>query len=248
MRESAAAMACLARETLTPDPSPVGRVWKNARLSTGYGEEGGALNRRRPLGRRGGGRRLPRAPRLVRRHGRAQNLGHAGPGRGREQKRPGSLYPRRKRRPVAADRAHKPLGLLLERHLVDRVDLRQRDNLGFLSKPGAVSGELAADSAVVGARVRARGVDEMNKSAAPLDKAEEPVAEAMTLVRPLDQARNVGEHKIAPVDLNYAEPRMKGGERIIGDLRPGGRNGREEGRLAGVRQAGEAGVGDQLQP
>ena len=41
----------------------------------------------------------------------------------------------------------------------------------------------------------------MHERAAALDMAEEPVAEAVTLMRALDQAGNVGEHEIAPVDL-----------------------------------------------
>ena len=44
-------------------------------------------------------------------------------------------------------------------------------------------------------------------------------------------------------------PRLgQGRERIVGDLGPRGRRRREEGRLAGVGQAGQADVGDQLQP
>ena len=41
---------------------------------------------------------------------------------------------------------------------------------------------------------------------------------------------------------------MQRGERIVGDLRPRGRHGGEEGRLAGVGQADQPGIGDQLQP
>ena len=40
---------------------------------------------------------------------------------------------------------------------------------------------------------------------------------------------------------------MERGEGIVGDLRLGRRDGREEGRLAGIGQADEAGIGDQLQ-
>ena len=41
---------------------------------------------------------------------------------------------------------------------------------------------------------------------------------------------------------------MQRGERIVGDLRPRGGDADEEGRLAGVRQADQPGIGDQLQP
>ncbi len=40
---------------------------------------------------------------------------------------------------------------------------------------------------------------------------------------------------------------MQGGEGIVGDLRLGGGDGGQQGRLAGVGQADEADVGDQLQ-
>ena len=41
---------------------------------------------------------------------------------------------------------------------------------------------------------------------------------------------------------------MERGEGIVGDLRLGGGDGGEQGRLAGIGQADEAGIGDQLQP
>src|SRR5260370_42273883 len=66
-------------------------------------------------------------------------------------------------------------------------------------------------------------------------------------MRALDQAGDVGEHKVAPVDPNDAKTRMEGGERIVRDFRLGGGDGGEEGRFARVRQADEARVGDQLQ-
>ena len=88
----------------------------------------------------------------------------------------------------------------------------------------------------------------MDERAAALDMAEKPVAETVALVRALDQAGNVGEHEVAPVDPDDAETRMEGGERIVGDLGLGGGDGGEEGRFARVRQTDETGVGDQLQP
>ncbi len=93
----------------------------------------------------------------------------------------------------------------------------------------------------------AGGVDQMHQRAAALDMAEKAVAEADALVRALDQAGNVGEHEIAFVDAHHAEAGMQRGEGIVGDLRPRGGDRGEEGRLAGVGQADEAGVGDQLQ-
>ena len=51
-----------------------------------------------------------------------------------------------------------------------------------------------------------------------------------------------------PVVRDDAEVRLQRRERIVGDLRLGRRDAREEGRLAGVGQADEADIGDQLQP
>src|ERR1700679_4125991 len=70
----------------------------------------------------------------------------------------------------------------------------------------------------------------------------------MSLMRALDQAGYVGEHEVAPVDPDDPEARMESGERIIGDFGLGGGDGSEERRFARVRQADEAGVGDQFEP
>ena len=83
--------------------------------------------------------------------------------------------------------------------------------------------------------------------AAALDMAEETVAEAGALVRAFDQAGDVGEHELAAVDRDDAELRMQRGEGIVGDLRLGCCDRREEGRLACIRQPDEAGIGDQLE-
>ena len=78
--------------------------------------------------------------------------------------------------------------------------------------------------------------------------AEKAVAEPVALVRALDQARDVGEDEFASVDPHHAEAGMERGEGIVGDLRLGGGDGGEEGRLAGIGQADQAGIGDQLEP
>jgi len=49
------------------------------------------------------------------------------------------------------------------------------------------------------------------------------------------------------VDAHDAEAGMKGGERVVGDLGLGGRDGGQECRLAGIRQPNEPRVGDQLE-
>ena len=91
-------------------------------------------------------------------------------------------------------------------------------------------------------------VHQMQQHAAALHMAEKAVAEAGALMRAFDQARNIRQHEFAAVDVDHAELRMQRGEGIVGDLRLGGADHREEGRLAGIGQADQAGVGDQFEP
>ena len=88
----------------------------------------------------------------------------------------------------------------------------------------------------------------MQHHPAALDMAEEAVAQSDALMRAFDQAGQIGHHEFAAIDREHAELRMQRGEGIIRDLRLGRADGGEEGRLAGIRQADEAGIGDQLQP
>ena len=59
---------------------------------------------------------------------------------------------------------------------------------------------------------------------------------------------NVGQHEVARGRAHHAEVGVQRREGIVGDLRLGGAHRGQEGRLAGVRQADDAGIGDQLQP
>ena len=131
---------------------------------------------------------------------------------------------------------------------IERVGFRERDDFGLLGEAVAVGLELLADGAVGPAGMFARAVDEVEQHAAALDVAEEAVAEAGALVRALDQARDVGEHEFALGRPHDAEARLERRERIVGDLRLRRADGGEKGRLAGIRQADEPGIGDELQP
>ena len=88
----------------------------------------------------------------------------------------------------------------------------------------------------------------MQDHAAALGVAEEAVAEADAFMRAFDQPGQIGEHEFALVDAHDAELRMQRGEGIVGDLRLGRGDHRQEGGLAGIGQADQPGVGDQLQP
>ena len=88
----------------------------------------------------------------------------------------------------------------------------------------------------------------MQQHAAALHVAEKAIAEADALVRALDQARYIGEHEFAAVGLGDAELRIQRGERIVGDLRLGRTDRGKEGRFPRIRQADDAGIGDELEP
>ena len=67
-------------------------------------------------------------------------------------------------------------------------------------------------------------------------------------MRAFDQTRNVRQHEFTAIDVNDPELWMKRSERIVRDLRLGGADGCQEGRLTSVRQTDEACVRDQFQP
>ena len=143
--------------------------------------------------------------------------------------------------------AFEPRHLRLQGLGIDRIDLRKRDDLRLLRQARAIGFKLAPHGLIGLARVRARRIDEMQQNPAAFDMAEETVAEAKAFMRAFDEAGNVGENEFASVAGNDAELRIERGEGIIGDLRLGGGDGREKGRFAGIGQADQAGVGDELQ-
>ena len=73
------------------------------------------------------------------------------------------------------------------------------------------------------------------------------MAEAGTLAGALDQPRDVRDDELALVAFEHAEHRRERRERIVGDLRRGAGQAREQRGLAGVGEADEADVGEQLQ-
>ncbi len=88
----------------------------------------------------------------------------------------------------------------------------------------------------------------MDEHTAALEMAEEAIAQADAFMGALDQAGKIGQHELALVHMHDAELRLQGGEGIVGDLRLGAAGRGQEGGLAGIGQADQAGIGDQLQP
>ena len=71
---------------------------------------------------------------------------------------------------------------------------------------------------------------------------------ARALAGALDQAGDVGDHELGVVvDAHDAEVRLERRERVVGDLRLGGRDDADQRALADVGEPDERDVGDQLQ-
>ena len=137
------------------------------------------------------------------------------------------------------------LGALL---VVEQVGLGQRDHLGLVVEPGAIAVELAAHDPP-GARPDRRPTPSIRWSSSRVrstwPRKRSPIAGA--LGRALDQAGDVGEHELAALVADDAELRAERREGIVADLGAGVADRVEEGRLAGVGQADEADVGEQLE-
>jgi len=79
--------------------------------------------------------------------------------------------------------------------------------------------------------------------------AKESRAEPGAFRGALDQTGDIGDDEPLTLrQIDDAEIGRQGRERIVGDLGPGRAGRRQEGRFAGVWQADEASVGDQLEP
>src|SRR5690606_22061861 len=96
--------------------------------------------------------------------------------------------------------------------------------------------------------VHRRDVDQVQQQAGALQVAQELRAEAGAVGGALDQARDVGDHEAAVrLDADHAQVRIEGGERISRYVRGGGGDRAHEGALAGIGEAQQADVGQQLQ-
>ena len=74
---------------------------------------------------------------------------------------------------------------------------------------------------IVGLRILTRAIKQENENVGPFDMAQELYAQSFSFMRPLDEARDVGHHKALPhVDAHNPQVGHKGGEWVVGDLRP----------------------------
>ena len=131
--------------------------------------------------------------------------------------------------------------------MIDRVDLRKGDDFRLVRKTAAIGFEFAAHGFIGLSRMFGSGIDQMEKHAAAFDMAQKPVAKPMALMRPFDQARNIGNNEFAAIARRDPKLRMEGGERIIRDLGLCVADSRQKRRFPGIGQADNPGVGDQFQ-
>ena len=135
-------------------------------------------------------------------------------------------------------------------HLVERDELRalqQRD----LPLGDRVGGELGQDDLEVAQRVAAgfqrRAVEDVHERRAALDVAQELEPEALALARALDEPGHVRDGVPLLPRLDDTEVRVQRRERIVRDLGAGGRDRRDEARLARRGEADECDIRDRLQ-
>ena len=87
----------------------------------------------------------------------------------------------------------------------------------------------------------------MRQQSRPLDVPQKLGPEPVTQVRAFDQPGNVGHHERPILETHHAQIRFQGREGVIGDLRPRRRNPRYQSRFAGVREADQTHIGQELQ-
>ena len=96
-----------------------------------------------------------------------------------------------------------------------------------------------------GAALHGGEVEEHDQHPGPLHVAEELVAEPPPFRGTLDEPGDVGHDELAVSGADHAEVGHQRGERVVGDLRLGRRDRRDQGRFPGVGKPDESDVGDQ---
>ena len=163
-------------------------------------------------------------------------------------------------RAAPRSRTHGPSSAALARTLATRSSrsssgtrsiLLNTSQRGLRASAGSYffsSATIARASPTGSASVERREVDEVQQQPRALQVAQELVAEAGAFGGALDQAGDVGDDEARSAPTRTT-PRFgcERGERIVGDLRPRARDGADQRRLAGVRQAEQADVGEHAQ-
>ena len=121
---------------------------------------------------------------------------------------------------------------------------------GRRARSPAYSAQLAVDDVVVLERVAPlvvpRQVHHVHDERRALDVAQELVSQPAPLVRPLDEAGDVGRHEAQVAAGGHAQVGHERGERVVGDLRPGRADARDERGLPRRGHAYQRRVGHEL--
>jgi hypothetical protein len=131
------------------------------------------------------------------------------------------------------------------------VDLVQRDELRpleerLLAVGNWIGGEFAENHVEVADRVAARvqggAVENVQQGGAAFDVAEELQAEALALAGAFDESGDVGDGVPHLTGVDDTEVGVQGREGVVGDLGPGGGDGRDQAGLARRRVTDECDI------
>ena len=125
------------------------------------------------------------------------------------------------------------------------------DDFRLFTQVPVMQFQLAADHPVIVQGIAAIGrqrLNQVDQHASPLDMPQEFVAQTNATMGAFDQARQIGQDKSPfPADQDQTEVRMLGRKWIVADFRLGAGKTAQQRRFAGIRQADQPGVGNDLQ-
>lgn len=161
---------------------------------------------------------------------------------------PGDIQPRNRRNKDRGN-AFGQVGFhLLDQLLVQHVALGDGQQTLLVEQFGIVLRQFAQQDFVIAPDVVAVGGNHEQQHRIALDMAQEAGAESAALVRPLDDAGNVGhDERFMVADLHDAQIGFERGEGIVGDLGFGSGNSREQRTLARIGEAHQSHVGQHFQ-
>src|SRR5579875_2095407 len=119
------------------------------------------------------------------------------------------------------------------------VEFRDDREAGALEQGGIPGAQFVFDRGAIGEELVAalRPFDQVDEDTGPLDVSQETIAQPGPFVSAFDQPRDIDhDERGLIVDPNDAQVGLEGRERIVGDLRAGRRDDREQGRFAGIRE------------
>src|SRR5690625_1270467 len=148
---------------------------------------------------------------------------------------------------LLAGRLRQLLLALLQHLFVEGVRLVQGEDLGLAVEPMAIGGQFLPHRAIGRHRIFRGPLDQMQQHATALDVAEEACAEPGALAGALDHVGDSCQHEFLVVHPRAPTFRVQRAEGVVGDLGAGAGDAGQESGVAGVGQADQARIGDQLE-